>query len=88
MIMENNVLKFKSVPSMFYKELVGSKPNTARIITQTERNDIIQHKPIQIMICETGTHRNFVRQISDISYFQIAGPVNISQILCIISWFE
>lgn len=84
MKIENNVLRFESIGDMFYKERVGIKPNTVRIMSYAEMNYILSSAPTKIMITEIETERNFVRSISDISYFVSNLCPNI--LICTFSW--
>ncbi|MCK4250834.1 hypothetical protein KAX97_05275 [candidate division WOR-3 bacterium] len=67
MKIKNNMIYFKSIPKMFYKEKVGIKCNTVRFLHSEEFITICANVLKKIHISESNSDRSFVRKISDIS---------------------
>ena len=69
MKIEGGTIIFKSAPEFFQKEQNGSKPNTVRILSRVEEEELYkakdQLKTIRIVSTETG--HGFERRIRDIS---------------------
>ena len=66
---------FKSVPEFYNKELTGVKPNTVRDVDTDPRFDLLREWAktrdfgfIQIINTETG--KNFLREVTDVSFFK------------------
>jgi len=79
-------IEFKSSPIHYVKEANGRKPNTARVVTETEDklireriNDIeyIRIKNIDEVYCK----QSFVRKLTDITRFETNGLI-----MYIFSW--
>ena len=86
MIINQNTVIFKSVPSMFRREQTGIKSNTVRILTYSEVKIFHSQNIVNIKIIDTSnSDRSFVRKITDISMFQ---PKELSTLfyIYIISW--
>ena len=65
-------LEFKSIPSFYYKEQDGSKPNTCRKIEESDPRDKILSEgyPRYIRIRNAGNPKlSFIRKITDVSYW-------------------
>ena len=69
MKIEGDTIIFKSAPDFFQKEQKGIKPNTVRILSELEEEELYkakdQLKTIRIISTETGD--NFERGITDIT---------------------
>ena len=69
MKIEGDTVLFKSAPEFFQKEQKGIKPNTVRILSQPEEEQLYkvkdQLKTIKTISTETGD--NFERGITDIT---------------------
>ena len=89
MKIENDIITFKSLPKHYEKEKTGTKNNTVRIISPTEKQEIESFCkenwpfPIFIHIINTKTGDEFYRQIRDIS--ELEQPDNASTIF-VFTW--
>lgn len=70
---------FKSIPTMFHKEISGIKPNTVREIDKNDNRFklLAESKAHLITIVNTETQEAFTRKIKDVS---------ICKNIMIISW--
>jgi len=70
------MIKFKSNPKFYEKEIRGIKPNTVRIFEKNDirfkvLNDFIDgdYDILYIQIINTETKKSFIRAISDVSLY-------------------
>ena len=69
MYIENNTIFFKSFPQHYLKEKRGIKPNTMRIMSDSE-DKLIQISPINYIYIEDSCDGDsFVRALTDITRF-------------------
>lgn len=80
---------FKSVPSMYYKEIKGIKPFTVRIEDNQNDERFIALKkgtPKIIKIINTINGESFKREISDISFMEMAPITNEGLLINVKIW--
>jgi predicted HAD superfamily phosphohydrolase len=68
---KTTIVKFKSHPEFFFKELSGAKPNTVRMVpTADERFEALDQRTATVIeITNTETKQYFQRVITDISFW-------------------
>lgn len=65
-IIDGKIVVFKSTKEFFNNERDGEKPNTQRLLTKKEYEQLIYEQPPYINIRSIETHKHFMRKITNV----------------------